>query len=298
MTFFGIAWVGAVEGGAAEAVPSGTRLSLLALELPSSITPTIAGLTVGAFVGVVGFIAVMLLVGRGQRRPVRRPARAAADQVVFIPPYTPHGAMQRQAPMPMPMPPQAFAMPAYAHGQAAFVPSTALSARVFAKMAYGADVEESPEPQRTRDSRDADPSVFFELDVLDEDDLVPSHTPAPGSAAVTVAPVVVLSSPSSSSLPLARKDESAPHPLGIIKSTSAAMRAAPIADLAFDDGPTEIGETYFDECPQPRRRSDPPKIRAVRPSGPRFPDQTPLLPQVTPPPARLAPGSRSPSSRG
>src|SRR5688572_9232311 len=127
MTFFGIAWVGAVEGGAAEVVPPGTRLSLLALELPSSITPTIAGLTVGAFVGVVGFIAVMLLVGRGQRRPARRPVRAGADQVVFIPPYAPHGTMQRPAPMPA----HAFAAPAsshaYAHlyGQPGFVPSSA-----------------------------------------------------------------------------------------------------------------------------------------------------------------------------
>ena len=88
-------------------------------------------------------------------------------------------------------------------------------------------------------------------------------------------------------------DKSAPHPLGIIKSSSTAMKAAPIADLAFDDNPTEIGETYFDEPPQPRRRTDPPKIRPIAPSGPRYPsakpvrdDHTPLLPNVTPPPMR------------
>ena len=68
------------------------------------------------------------------------------------------------------------------------------------------------------------------------------------------------------------------------------MRAASIADLEMDDSPTEIGETYFDEPPQPRRRTDPPKIRAIAPSAPRFPaaqpEPTPLLPQITPPPAR------------
>ena len=31
---------------------AGTRLSTLAIELPRSITPTVAGLTVGLFVGV------------------------------------------------------------------------------------------------------------------------------------------------------------------------------------------------------------------------------------------------------
>lgn len=303
MTFFGfLAWLGAVEGGAGEAVPAGTRLSVLAFELPRSITPTVAGLTVGAFVGVVGFTLVMLLVGRGQRRPSRRAPRMVADQVVFIPPYAPYGSLQRETPMP----PQAFATPSRAQGMPGFVPSTELSARAFAKMRYDADAEYAPQPQPRRDAPDADPSVFFEVDMLDEDDLVPSNTPAPGSAAVSVSPVVVLSAPARSrddeSNPgeVRAADKSAPHPLGIIKSTSVAMRAAPIADLAFDDGPTEIGETYFDEPPQPRRRTDPPRIRAVRPAAPRFPqptEQTPLLPQVTPPPVRVAPGSRSQSSR-
>jgi hypothetical protein len=242
---------------------AGTRLTTLAIELPRSITPAVAGLTVGLFVGVVGVIAVMLLVGRSDRRGARR-SRLAADEVVFIPPY---GTMQRDTPLP----PRAFAsgnpgsggkLPiagpaarAYAHAYAhapnahrtpsahdpvpgyGFRPSSALSARVLAKMGH----------------HDED------LDYAD---------------AVLVAPVVMVSAEKSAA------EKSAPHPLGIIKSTSAAMRPASIADLSFDDGPTEIGETYFDEVPRPRRRTDPPKIRAIAPAAPRFPEQTPPMPQV------------------
>lgn len=250
------------------------RLSTLAIELPRSITPAVAGLTVGLFVGVVGVIAVFLLVGRGHRRDARR-ARLTADEVVFIPPY---GTMQRDTPLP----PRAFAhgrdagssanLPvaratAYAHAYAhapnahhtpvpgyGFRPSSALSARVLAKMAHSEDSEQ--------DVVDVDVDVDVEIDA-----------PAP---AVLVAPVVVLSA----------ADKSAPHPLGIIKSTSPAMRPASIADLSFDDSPTEIGEPCFDDVSPPspptrtRRRSDPPKIRAIAPVAPRFPEQTPRMPQV------------------
>jgi hypothetical protein len=171
-----------------------------------------AGLTVGAFVGIVGFVAVMLLVGRERtRRPSRRYARMAADQLVFIPPYPPP-----------------------------FKPSTALSARAFAKMGYDVDA-----PSR-------DPMRAVEIDMgmgTSEDD---DYYFAP-------APLAPLSAPAR------------PHPLGVIKASSSAMVAAPIADLSFDDGPTEIAETYFDEPPRPRRRTDPPKIRPTAPAGPRFP---------------------------
>ncbi len=252
---------------------AGTRLTTLAIELPRSITPAVAGLTVGLFVGVVGVIAVMLLVGRSDRRGARR-SRLPADEVVFIPPY---GTMQRDTPLP----PRAFAsstpgssgkLPiagpvarAYAHAYAnapnahrtplphdpvpgyGFRPSSALSARVLAKMSHH------------------------------DEDIAGAH-------AVLVAPVVMVSAEKpAAEKPAAEKsaaEKSEPHPLGIIKSTSAAMRAASIADLSFDDGPTEIGETYFDEVPRPRRRTDPPKIRAIVPAAPRFAEQTPLMPQV------------------
>jgi hypothetical protein len=317
MTFFGfLAWLGAVDGGARATMPgTGTRLSVLAIELPRSITPAIAGLTVGAFVGVVGFIAVMLLVGRPNRRRSRR-MRIGADQVVFIPPY---GTMQRVTPLP----PRAFAIPppssgnqpvaapyapyAQAHARAqmqaqayapGFRPSTALSARAFARMGHAAD-ETSGYPDAA--SAVSDPELFVDVE-LDEDHVVSSRMPA-----VTVAPVVVLSADNGEkaekNAPVLPADKSAPHPLGIIKSSSSAMRApaqpppapmraASIADLAYDDSPTEIGETYFDEPPQPRRRSEPPKIRPKAPAPPRFPDQAQQLPQVTPPPARTASGQR------
>src|SRR4051794_24367103 len=102
MTFFDLlTYLGAADAVSADRGPSvGTHVSTLAIELPRSITPEMAGLTVGAFVGVVGFIAVWLLVGRKSRRPSRR-MRMAADQVVLIPPYAPYGTMQqRETPMP------------------------------------------------------------------------------------------------------------------------------------------------------------------------------------------------------
>ncbi len=272
---------------------AGTRLSTLAIELPRSITPAVAGLTVGLFFGLVGVIAVMVFVGRGQRRSSRR-ARLGADEVVFIPPY---GTMRRDTPLP----PQAFAP--RAHQAAAmhapvpgygFRPSSALSARVFAKMGYrdddadandyvGGDVIERP--TELADSPSSDPMVTVDVDFADSEVFQASALPP----AVLVAPVVMVSA----------AEKSAPHPLGIIKSTSEAMRpaaasvsdsssamrpvsvGASIAELSFDDSPTEIGETYFDEPPQPRRRTDPPRIRPIAPAGPRFPEKTPRMPQVT-----------------
>ncbi|HSO34956.1 MAG TPA: hypothetical protein VLT33_20645 [Labilithrix sp.] len=297
---------------------TGTRLSVLSMELPRAITPTVAGLTVGAFVGVVGFIAVLLLVGRGSRRGASRRAQLRADQVVFIPPY---GTLQRDTPLP----PAAFHVPAptahvhiaaqayaqqpapvqshFAPGPALpFRPSTNLSARAFAKMGYGVELEDE------RDSPASDPEVIIECEMAevedeDPDQLAtrafaspfPAAPSAPAVAPVAVAAILVVEE--SGPLPA---DKSAPHPLGIIPSGSSAMQAAPpaprpasFADLEMDEGATEIGEPYFDEPPQPRRRTDPPKIRPVAPSGPRFPASAQHLPQPTPPPARAVPSARS-----
>jgi hypothetical protein len=246
MTFFSnlLGYLRTLDGVTGDAGPAtGTHLSTFAIELPHYVTPAVAGLTVGSFVGVVGFIAVVLLVGRKDRRSRRK---RAYDERLFIQPYA---TMRRDTPMP----PQAFATPAYAPGPAAFRPSNALSARAFAKMGCGADSEQD---------LGSDPLLSVEIDMGE-----PSGAYAASVPAVTVSPVVVLSAEK-------ERDKSAPHPLGIIKSTSTAMRAAPIADLSFDDSPTEIGETYFDEPPQPRRRSDPPKIRKIVPGAPRFTEQT------------------------
>lgn len=293
-TFFGLL---------GEALPtSGARLSVLAFELPAAITPTVAGLAVGAFVGVFGFIAVLLIIGRGSRRGTDHRARMPAHQVVFVPPYA---TTTRETPLP----PAAFQLPpsqpyAYAHQHAqqtythaqrapqrslAFVPSTDLSARAFAKMGYAVDAEDG---HYSQDSPTADPELMVEIDFLEEDDdEIPAKTYAPLSAPVSVAKIVMVEE-DSGVRPAAKSD---PRPLGIIKSDSVAMKAprpASFADLELDDGATEIGETYFDEPPQPRRRTDPPKIRAVAPSGPRFPAQQPL-PQITPPPPRAVPSARA-----
>jgi len=296
---------------------SGTRLSVLSMELPRAITPTVAGLAVGAFVGVVGFIAVLLLVGRGSRRgterrvqmqqPMQQVRQANVDQV-FIPPY---GTLQRDTPLP----PAAFQVagntqlfqapraPSHSHlapGPALpFRPSTNLSARAFAKMGYGVEVEDE------RDSPVSGPEVLVECAMHDlgDDDIkthawaspfpaVPAAAPAPPPVSVSAIVVVVVEESGPVSTP-----KSEPHPLGIIPARSTAMkspRPASFADLDMDDGATEIGETYFDEPLQPRRRTDPPKIRPVAPSGPRFPAiAAQQLPQPAPPPARAVPSARS-----
>ncbi len=265
---------------------SGTRFSTLAVELPQAITPTVAGLTVGAFVGVVGFIAVLLLVGKGSRRGTAQRIQAPADRVVFIPPY---GTLQRDTPLPQAafqIPPQQRqqSQPSFPHAgfpEHAFRPSTDLSARAFAKMRMGSDA--GPESG-------TELSIDCEISEAHERDMVVAPPPVPP---VSVSAILVVEESGG----IRAADKSAPHPLGIIPSGSSAMQAAPraasFAELDMDDdGKTEIAETYFDEPPQPRRRSEPPKIRPVAPSGPRFPVSTQHLPQPTPPPARAVPSAR------
>ena len=279
---------------------SGTRLSVLSMELPRAITPEVAGLTVGAFVGVVGFIAVLLLVGRGNRRGAERRAQlqphhqhpqGSAGQVVSAP----YGTMPRDTPLS----PAAFQVPALQPSSMPlpFRPSTDLSARVFAKMGYGADADDE------HDSPAAAPEVSVgalqELGELGDDDVKTNAWASPFPA-MTAAPAVAVVAPVSVSSIIVVEEsgpvsalKSGPHPLGIIPTGSSAMQAArpaSFADLDLDDGgATEIGETYFDEPPQPRRRTDPPKIRPIAPSGPRFPPAaTQQLPQPTPPPARVS----------
>lgn len=93
-------------------------------------------------------------------------------------------------------------------------------------------------------------------------------TDAPGHTAplpkVTVSPIVVLSGPSE---PVDR----APSPLGVIAGSSFTLqpKGASVAELSFDDGPTVIAETYFDELPQPAKMGSRPKIRRVEPTPPR-----------------------------
>jgi hypothetical protein len=339
-------------------------LAALSIELPNWITPTIAGLTVGAIVGVIGFVSVLLLVGR-ERKPQRRmaPAASSPDNVVFIPPYT---TLPRDTPVPAPWmgqqpstPPSAFPaappaapspFPAGASGSFPVAPnrgapplrpSTELSARVFAKMGYSVDappqtLRSEPPPPYAASSLDFAPpagdapSADPELE-LDESELQPEEELAVNHP-VTVAPVmIVASAPPQETLVMASSMLSTaapppqqklaplpPAPPAVIPRSSSAMRmksasvadldldddnvktqlkasafeapkrAASIADLDLEDnGQTQISETIFDEPPQPRRRSDPPKIRPKAPAPPRFPSGASLPRVTTPTPGRV-----------
>lgn len=270
-------------------------LGLLTVHLPRAVTPTIAGLAVGAFVGVVGFLAVLFLVGRGQRRT--HAARDAANARLAIPPY---GTLGQRSPAPLAQP--AFATPsAYAghtevldhrvleRGAMAgggFRPSTDLSARAFAKM-YASDAESSAELMVLSPDESASLAAAAPVPV------------APASDPVSVSAILVVGDAGSSPV-----RPSGPHPLSIIPSSSsiaiaravpsadssASLRAASFADLDMDDGQTEIAETIFDEPPKPLRRSEPPRIRPISPSRPRFAGSP--VPQPTPPPARVQAASR------
>ena len=281
-------------------------LGLLVGQLPRAITPTIAGLAVGAFVGVVGFLAVMLLVGRGQRRPEPRGHRPV---VHVVPPYQ---AFQRVTPLP----PNAFSMPSPQIRVAPlpFTPSTALSARALAKM-YGGEESAAYMALPEEDAIAHLPQLIVPVG-LERPEPPPSE-PAPESIPISISPIVILDKeephplsiiPTGSSvmkpteLPKrasSRPSPPAPPPSTITRtappSPSAVMRAASFDDFDVDEGATEIAETVFDEPPRRRSRSEPPKIRAVSPSGPRFPaapcapsPSSVSLPAVTPPPTRVA----------
>jgi len=125
-------------------------------ELPNWITPTIAGLTVGAVVGVAGFVAVLLFVGREKQAPRRRVAAAASpDNVVHIPPYT---TLPRETPVPAPWmgqevpasaapvtaPSPVFAPPTYRPGSFAIPTAAPVSAPAYSIPAVQAPIPAAP----------------------------------------------------------------------------------------------------------------------------------------------------------
>ena len=126
-------------------------------ELPNWITPTIAGLTVGAVVGVAGFVAVLLFVGRERQQAPRRRVAAAAspDNVVHIPPYT---TLPRETPVPAPWmgqevpasaapataPSPVFAPPTYRPGSFAIPTVAPMSAPAYSIPAVQAPIPVAP----------------------------------------------------------------------------------------------------------------------------------------------------------
>lgn len=234
--------------------------SPVAFALPAAVSPAAVGVVVGAVLGVIAFMVVVLVASRRGRR----------RQVVTIPPY----ATGISRITPMPIPPQIDEEPLVFQPRPKFVPTTQLSASALARMG----IPVGPFGEKIPEAICEDDDVV-EVDLVEGED---GNFRLP----VSVAPVVVLESNRVA-------HESGLHPLAVIPSSSRAMvktppsgvqpvaaasssssgtmmRAAPIADLAFDDAATEIAETFFDEPPKPRMRSEPPRIRKKSPEPPRF----------------------------
>ncbi len=254
----------------------GTALDQV-FELPEAISPTVAGIVVGLVTAVIVFTVFALLILR-RTKPPSEPVsmRPSANDVVFIPPY----AAALPAPPRMPSFPSAPA--SVPPVQPRFVPSTALSARAFAKMgfAFGERVPGAP------------------LDPLEEAYEVPQGvqrpepTPVmPQAPAAPVAPTPFIAQ----TPPMMLAAETGPASAvsiaaAVAVATTAPARSeipppaagAPIDELSFDDGPTQFCEPFFDEPPQPPTLGSRPKIRKVAPSGPRFPASTPVVPDAAP----------------
>jgi len=174
------------------------------IELPTS--PAMTGIIVGALAGIVVFLTVVALVSRR--------ARPQATRISYAPPSYSY-------------PPPASVI---------YRPTTALSARAFAKMGYAfGERVEGPI---------SDP---FEDDFAGPD---PDETADP------------------------RPVSMAPNPLAVIPSSSNVLipvSASSLKDLDYDDEKTEVSETFFDEPPQPLAPPpNVPQIRRVAPQGPRF----------------------------
>lgn len=220
----------------AAAVPGSAARLWQAFELPAGVpAPALLGVLVGALSGIAVFVTVVLVVTR------RRRAHRASD-VVVIPPYVAHPARA--------LPP--------------VMPSTALSARAFAKMgfAFGERV----------DGPAIDP---FET-------LTPDETGDASPVSVNHTQPFMLERPRPASA-----EESAPNPLAVIPASSSAMiRAAEeLPELDYEDnGDTVIGEPFFDEPPKPRTMGERPKIRPIAPSPPRFARPLPSPPVPPDPP--------------
>jgi hypothetical protein len=204
-------------------VPGGGN-SLQALELPSAVSPALAGVVVGAVAGVAVFLTIFLLLTR--RKPTR--GMASATQVVFIPPYATNATNVARTSSVPPAHPSSFpppsgqlpaATPNVAQSQHAgsFVPASSLSARAFAKMGYAFG---DRLPGAVNDPFDAieERMMAENAEVLSDDDLVDEEPSGVKPIEAGPAPTVVLTG-------APRKPDSTPHPLGIIRSDSAVAKA-------------------------------------------------------------------------
>lgn len=267
-----------------------------AIELTRSVPPEALAIAAGAVVGVALFGVMFALLSRRKPRVV---LHAAATDVVLIPPYPvapsawpPAKCVEQQRPGPYApsLPPAGVSPAPRAHGAPlGFVPSSALSARAFAKMGYTFAGSDGAADART------EARAIEELEELEEiasSELCALET---GAVSAVVAPPESIPCVLESFAALGSAVETGPMSavtLEPVRSSSSSMlAAAPIGDLDLDDGPTELREPFFDEPPQPRRRSAPPRIRPIPPTPPRSTEvdarttsgRAPLPPVTTPP---------------
>lgn len=298
----------------------GLRFATSPVDL-GGLSPAVVGVVLGALVGVVVFIGVVVVVAmRGHKRAVASSASPAlSDEVVVIPPYT----TAREAD-----PFSAAASGARPSRAPSFAPTSELSARALSRMGYDVDASAgalAPAPVQEWVAAapsstsfpppsassipvmiGASSSDLLSSDLLVDDESGPARLAVPkapetqpivGAPVVMVGPPVVtvggeaMEIPPPPSGPVSR-----PHPLSVLAKLPAltAQRAAAppptgasVADLELDDCPTEIAETIFDEPPQPLHRGSRPKIRRVDPVAPRFETPRPAAgrPASEPPPA-------------
>ncbi|MBX3224731.1 MAG: hypothetical protein KF795_29715 [Labilithrix sp.] len=263
-----------------------------AIQLTHDAQGEAVAVAVGALLGVAIFVLAVALASR-QRSRLRLALPSAATDVVFVPPYRVLPTRTRAPSSPMRVastrtaepaaypPPRVFAPPSPFGGRPfapEFRPSTELSARAFAKMgfAFGERLEDGARTESDTGAPAQQPASAVETgpaSVVEMRAASPVET-GPASA-VTVRPIL-----SVGAAPAPRSDESSPSPLAIIRrSSSSIMAAAPIAELDLDDGPTELGEPFFDvdaglpapvvEPLQPCHRGAAPKIRPIAPTPPR-----------------------------
>lgn len=234
--------------------PNGAAPLTQAMELTHHVRGEALAAAVGALLGVAIFVAAVALVSR--RRSALGLAVLPATELAFVPP-APGAAPARSWPSPSGMrgaPEHPMVASSALVVTADVSRSTERVAAAFAKMGFAFGQRLEPAPHRASAS-----------------DASAAET-GPASA-VTVHPIISVDAapPSRPSSPLA--------PVVRRGTRSSILAAAPIAELDLDDGPTELGEPFFDvdaglpapivRAPEPCRRGAAPRIRPVAPAAPR-----------------------------
>lgn len=241
------------------------------IELTKDVPAEAIAVGVGALVGVTLFVCAMIAFRSSKKkqqnsgRPLPRPSLSANEVIFMAPaPTSPQATRDRSV---FPAAPSIHpANPVGPH----FKPSSALSARVFAKMGMTFEQEEALQSSELCVVGGTAP-----MPVLDANG---QRAGAPAVAAIPAA----IPEPVSVPMPLASVEcvfDDSPPPSSSSAETQPAsvvsMRAASIVDLDIDDSPTELREPLFDDPPQKLRRMTPPKIRKVEPAAPRTPSEPP-----------------------